>query len=59
MASPPKGKPIMERVPNDPWGEPYIYVQPGQKNPSKFDVRSKGPDRKEGTDDDVGNWPDE
>jgi general secretion pathway protein G len=59
LASPPKGKPIMERVPKDPWGEEYIFVIPGQKNPSKFDVRSKGPDKQEGTEDDVGNWPDE
>lgn len=57
LASPPRGKPIMERVPKDPWGEEYIYVIPGQKNPSKFDVRSKGPDKQEGTEDDVGNWP--
>lgn len=59
LASPPRGKPIMERVPKDPWGEDYIYVIPGQKNPGKFDVRSKGPDKQEGTEDDVGNWPDD
>ena len=59
LASPPKGKPIMERIPKDPWGEEYIFVIPGQKNSGKFDIRSKGPDRQEGTEDDVGNWPDE
>jgi general secretion pathway protein G len=59
LANPPKGKAIMERVPKDPWGEEYIFVIPGQKNTSKFDVRSKGPDRQEGTDDDVGNWPED
>lgn len=59
LANPPRGKPLMERVPKDPWGEPYIYLIPGQKNPSKFDVKSKGPDRQEGSEDDVGNWPDE
>jgi general secretion pathway protein G len=59
LASPPKGKPIMERVPKDPWGEEYIFVIPGQKNSGKFDVRSKGPDKQEGTEDDIGNWPDE
>jgi general secretion pathway protein G len=59
LSSPPRGKPIMERVPKDPWGEDYIYVIPGQKNPGKFDIRSKGPDRQEGTEDDVGNWPEE
>lgn len=59
LASPPKGKPLMDKVPKDPWGADYIYVIPGQKNASKFDVRSKGPDGQEGTEDDVGNWPDE
>jgi general secretion pathway protein G len=56
LANPPKGKPIMESVPKDPWGNDYIYVIPGQKNASKFDVRSKGNDAQEGTEDDVGNW---
>jgi general secretion pathway protein G len=56
LTSPPKGKPIMEQTPKDPWGNDYIYIIPGQKNPSKFDVRSKGSDGVEGTEDDVGNW---
>jgi general secretion pathway protein G len=56
LASPPKGKPIMESIPKDPWGQDYIYTIPGQKNASKFDIRSKGSDGQEGTEDDVGNW---
>jgi len=56
LASPPKGKPVMERVPADPWGNEYIYTNPGQKNANSFDIRSKGPDGQEGTEDDVGNW---
>jgi general secretion pathway protein G len=56
LVSPPKGKPIMDALPKDPWGNEYIYVLPGQKNPSKFDVRSKGPDGQESTEDDIGNW---
>lgn len=59
LANPPRGKPLMERVPRDPWGEDYIFLIPGQKNPSKFDVKSKGPDRQEGSEDDIGNWPDD
>ena len=58
LASPPKGKAIMERVPKDPWGNDYIYMNPGQKN-KKFDILSKGPDQQEGTEDDVGNWEEE
>jgi len=57
LVSPPKGKPIMETMPKDPWNNDYILVAPGTKNPGKFDVRSKGPDGQEGTEDDVGNWP--
>jgi general secretion pathway protein G len=57
LVTPPKGKPIMESLPKDPWGADYIYVIPGQKNPASFDIRSKGNDGQEGTEDDVGNWP--
>lgn len=56
LVSPPKGKPLMDNLPKDPWGGDYIYTMPGVKNPNKFDVRSKGPDSQEGTEDDVGNW---
>src|SRR5271154_699858 len=31
-------------IPNDPWGNPYIYVCPGQHNTSSFDLSSNGPD---------------
>ena len=57
LVTPPKGKPLMETLPKDPWGNDYVYTIPGQKNANKFDVRSKGPDGQEGTEDDVGNWP--
>jgi general secretion pathway protein G len=43
-------------LPNDPWGNPYIYYFPGKHNPSSYDLLSAGPDNKEGTDDDIGNW---
>ncbi len=57
LANPPKGQPFIERVPKDPWGNDYIYVNPGVKNRTKPDVRSKGEDGQENTEDDVGNWP--
>jgi general secretion pathway protein G len=44
------------RLPLDPWKEPYVYRYPGTKNKSGYDVFSKGPDKTEGTKDDVGNW---
>lgn len=40
----------------DPWGSPYKYANPGKHNPSSFDLYSIGPDRIEGTSDDMGNW---
>lgn len=44
------------KLPLDPWGEPYQYRYPGTKNKTGYDVWSKGPDRQDGTDDDIGNW---
>jgi general secretion pathway protein G len=44
------------KIPSDPWGEPYVYRYPGTKNKTSYDIFSKGPDRTEGTKDDVGNW---
>jgi general secretion pathway protein G len=44
------------KVPLDPWGEPYQYACPGKHNKSSYDVWSKGPDKQDGTADDIGNW---
>jgi general secretion pathway protein G len=43
-----------QELPKDPWGNNYIYLCPGRKNPNSFDVYSAGPDRKPDTADD--NW---
>jgi general secretion pathway protein G len=40
----------------DPWGEAYQYRYPGTKNPTGYDLWSKGPDKTDGTADDIGNW---
>ncbi len=50
-ADAPGGKP-----PLDPWGEPYQYRSPGTHNKTGYDLFSKGPDKTEGTEDDIGNW---
>lgn len=42
----------MEELPRDAWGEKFIYKLPGEKN-NPFTLISKGPDRKEGTEDDI------
>lgn len=57
LTHPPKGEPVMERLPEDPWGNAYVYVYPGTHNKNKPDVISKGPDGLLDTEDDIGNWP--
>jgi general secretion pathway protein G len=50
-------QPYLPRMPKDPWGNPYIYIQPGQHG--EFDLMSYGRDGKpggEGPDADIGNW---
>jgi general secretion pathway protein G len=44
------------KLPLDPWGEPYQYRYPGVKNKTTYDLWSKGPDKTDGTEDDIGNW---
>ena len=48
--------PYLDKIPQDPWGNNYIYYFPGKHNPSSFDLISMGSDGKEGTEDDIGNW---
>lgn len=47
---------LTKGIPNDPWGNPYVYVCPGAHNPSSYDIHSFGPDGQDGTDDDIDNW---
>ena len=42
--------------PLDPWAEPYQYRYPGTKNKGSYDLYSKGPDKVDGNEDDIGNW---
>lgn len=49
----------LDRVPKDPWGTPYQYLQPGVHG--AIDVFSFGADRAsggEGSDADIGSWQD-
>lgn len=43
-------------IPTDPWGNPYVYVYPGRHNANSYDLYSIGPDGRDGTEDDIGNW---
>lgn len=51
--APRRWRQLMEKVPLDPWGEPYVYYWPGKKNPKGYDIFSKGADRQLGGDDDI------
>ena len=44
----------IKRLPQDPWGNPYQLLSPGQFG--KIDIFSMGMDGEAGTDDDIGNW---
>jgi general secretion pathway protein G len=49
--------PYLEKgIPNDPWGNPYSYQQPGSRNAHSYDLYSHGPDGTAGNEDDIGNW---
>jgi general secretion pathway protein G len=56
---PPNWKPngYLDRLPKDPWGHPYQYLNPGLRG--EIDVYSLGADGQpggEGNDADIGNW---
>lgn len=51
-----RGPYMQKDIPNDPWGNAYIYESPGKNNPSGYDISSIGPDGQANTDDDITNW---
>ncbi|WP_211091403.1 type II secretion system major pseudopilin GspG [Pseudothauera rhizosphaerae] len=54
---PPNWRPYLERLPADPWGNPYHYLNPGTNG--EIDVFSLGADGEpggEGTNADIGSW---
>jgi general secretion pathway protein G len=54
---PPNWRPYLDKLPNDPWGRPYQYLNPGVKG--EIDVFSFGADGVAGGDGknaDLGSW---
>ncbi|WP_171016093.1 type II secretion system major pseudopilin GspG [Ramlibacter sp. 2FC] len=54
---PPNWKPYLDKLPNDPWGRPYQFLNPGVKG--EIDVMSFGADGQpggEGKNADIGSW---
>jgi general secretion pathway protein G len=48
--------PYLDKFPQDPWANNYLYYYPGKHNSGSYDLLSAGPDGKEGSEDDIGNW---
>jgi general secretion pathway protein G len=54
---PPNWRAYLDKLPNDPWGQPYQYLNPGVKG--EIDVFSYGADGQsggEGKNADIGSW---
>lgn len=52
--SPTRWRQYMEKLPKDGWDRDFIYISPGLGR--AFELRSVGPDGKEGTEDDIDVW---
>lgn len=51
----PRWRQYMKALPKDPWGNDYRYLNPGTHG-GEIDIYSIGPDKREGTEDDIGSW---
>jgi general secretion pathway protein G len=54
---PPNWRPYLDKLPADPWGRPYAYLNPGVHG--EIDVLSLGADGQpggEGKNADIGSW---
>jgi general secretion pathway protein G len=47
---------FLSKQPVDPWGQPFNFKCPGDKNTDGADIWSKGKNKTEGDDDDVRGW---
>ncbi len=43
-----RGPYLKKPIPLDPWGRPYIYKSPGEKNPTGYDLLTYGRDGRPG-----------
>ena len=51
---PTRWRQYLDKLPKDAWGNDFIYISPGVQRP--FELRSLGPDGREGTEDDIDVW---
>ncbi|MGH7338727.1 MAG: type II secretion system protein GspG, partial [Myxococcota bacterium] len=55
-----RGPYLRKGLPLDPWGRPYVYRSPGERNPHGYDLYSLGRDGRDGgtgEDTDLGREP--
>lgn len=52
-------KKYLRELNKDPWGNPYVYLVPGEHHSDSYDLFSMGPDGSRGTEDDVAPWLDD
>ena len=50
---------FVTKKPKDPWGEKLMFKCPGEHDTEGADIWSKGPDKQDGTEDDITSWGDE
>lgn len=51
---PTRWRQYLDKVPKDAWDRDFIYLVPGVEHP--YELKSVGPDGKDGTDDDIDVW---
>lgn len=51
---PQRWRQYLDKLPKDAWDRDFVYMSPGVGRP--FELRSMGPDGKEGTEDDIDVW---
>jgi general secretion pathway protein G len=44
------------KVPKDPWGQAYQYTKPGPEEAIPYEIRSAGPNKNLGDEDDIVSW---
>lgn len=47
--------PYLDRIPQDPWGQEFVYASPGPISDDSFLLTTNGKDHTNGTDDDITN----
>jgi general secretion pathway protein G len=50
------GRQLLRKLPRDSWGTPLVLRCPSEHDKDPVDVISWGPDKKQGTPDDINSW---